>query len=189
MINKRLNLFETNSSSSHSIVVSNVDRGYDYDLPIDKDGILTVEFGEFGWGPDILKGPMKKISYYITDNCIGLGYYLEDNEDESEMFEKRIRDFKETNMYKSLFKVIKKHHPELKDIKFTQHEGFYPFGYVDHQSSGTSNEGDLEELIFNESCIIIIDNDNCEHFADYEEPSIYVKGGHPMKNIEELWDL
>ena len=44
----RFSTFETNSSSSHSLVISKKDRGYTYDFPVDESGILTVPFGEFG---------------------------------------------------------------------------------------------------------------------------------------------
>ena len=61
-------IFETNSSSSHSLAFSKKNRGYSYELPVDEDGVLTIPFGEFGWGPDVLKTPIDKLSYYVTDN-------------------------------------------------------------------------------------------------------------------------
>ena len=66
MLKIRKNVFETNSSSTHSLVVSNKERSYDYELPVE-NGVLTIPFGEFGWGPDILVDPIDKLSYLITD--------------------------------------------------------------------------------------------------------------------------
>ena len=56
-------IFETNSSSSHSLAFSKKNRGYSYELLVDEDGVLTIPFGEFGWGPDVLKTPIDKLSY------------------------------------------------------------------------------------------------------------------------------
>ena len=68
MIKIRRNVFETNSSSSHSIAYSKKDRGWNYNLPVDEDGVLTIPFGKFGWSANLLKTPIEKLSYYITDN-------------------------------------------------------------------------------------------------------------------------
>lgn len=182
MINFRNGIYETNSSSSHSIVVSSLYRGYDYDLPIDENGILKVEFGEFGWGPDILRNPIDKISYYITDNS-NLGY----NSDIT--WEEGISKIKERQEIKDLEAIIKKHCPNFKELEFRENNNYFKFGFVDHQSCGTSHDSDLEELIFNKSVIILIDNDNGYNFEDYYEPSEYEKGGRPHKDIEDLWVL
>lgn len=48
MIKIRKNVFETNSSSTHSLVISKKDRGYDYDGLVIADGVLYISFGEYG---------------------------------------------------------------------------------------------------------------------------------------------
>ncbi len=185
MINKRLGLFETNSSSSHSISVSKLDRGYS-ELFINNDGIIEVTFGEFGWGPDILSLPEDKLSYYLTDLACSHGISYGRNKWDDGI--KKIRGLPE---FKELLDILKCRYPNFKDICFikTDEDEYYQFGYVDHQSTGTSLDKDIKELIFNNSYIIIIDNDNSYHFEDYSEPDIYMKGGKPHKDIEELWDL
>ena len=67
MLTIRKNVFETNSSSTHSLVISKRDRSYDYEGLIIADGVLHISFGEYGWGPAILKSPHEKLSYLITD--------------------------------------------------------------------------------------------------------------------------
>lgn len=182
MINKRTKIFETNSSSMHSIAVSSSDRGYNYNLPITDDGVLYVEFGEFGWGPEILKNPLDKLSYYITDQFGG--YHDEENS-----FESVVSNILEDQRMKNLIKILEAKVPGFKRLEFGPASEYSKFGYVDHQSSGTSNGEDVEDLIFNNSKIIIIDNDNSYNYEEYYEPEEWEKGGHPHKDIEELWDL
>lgn len=155
-IQVRQNVFETNSSSMHSLVVSNKDRGYDYNLPVDKNGVLTISFGVFGWEPEILKEPLEKISYVITDRCsIGSLDF-----DEKEALESEI--------VKEVIDLIKSRCPNVKDVKIQRANSYRPYGYVDHQSQGTSYEDkDLEHLIFSNSVIIIINNDNDSNYEDY----------------------
>lgn len=151
MVNIRRNVFETNSSSMHSLVISKKDKGYSYDLPVDSDGVLKIPFGEFGWGPDILQTPIKKLSYLITDRGQLDGEIVD---------------------------MIKEHCPNVKEIKLKTINSYYPEGYVDHQSYGTSSEISPEELVFNNNIIVVIDNDNSCFFSDYtnsEDPEIIEK--------------
>ena len=142
MLNKRTRLFETNSSSMHSIAVSSRDRGYDYDLPITDDGTLYVEFGEFGWGPDILQDPLEKLSYYITDQFGGYGH-------DDKSFEDVVRDILENQQMKDLIEILKAKVPGFKKLELGPASEGYRFGYVDHQSSGLTTGEDVEDLIFN----------------------------------------
>ena len=46
----RQNVFETNSSSSHSLCIKSIkDLNKSY-LTISDDDLIHVDFGEFGWG-------------------------------------------------------------------------------------------------------------------------------------------
>lgn len=182
MLNKRTRIFETNSSSMHSIAVSLVDRGYDYDLPITDDGILYVKFGEYGWGPEILKEPIEKLSYYITDQFGGYGH------DEDSSFEDEVRDILENPRMKDLLELLKAKVPGFKRLELGPASEYNGFGYVDHQSSGLTTGEDVEDLIFNNSKIIMIDNDNGCNYEEFYEPEDWEKGGHPYRDIEELWD-
>lgn len=141
MLTIRRNVFETNSSSMHSLAYSKKDHGYDYNLPVDENGILRIPFGEYGWGPDILKTPIEKLSYLITDRG-GLDDEIVD--------------------------MIKEYCPKVKEIELETIGSYYPEGYVDHESYGTSSEASPEELIFNNNIIIVIDNDNSPYFSNYD---------------------
>ncbi len=180
MIKIRKSVFETNSSSSHSLVVSKRDRGYDYDLPVDENGILTIPFGEFGWGPAVLNTPIEKLSYLITDR--GPYRYDDDNYSWDTLMER----VKEDANINEIIKVVKAACPKVKEIEFSPASSYYPLGYVDHDSCGTSyhNGLSIEEIAFNKSVIIIIDNDNSCNFEDYFEDW---NGNPASKDIEDLF--
>ena len=181
MLKIRKNVFETNSSSTHSIVISKKDRGYSFDFPVDEEGKLIIPFGKFGWTSAILRDPIDKLSYYITDN--GPGY--QDEEDEGP-WEKRLEEFKESELYKEVIDLIHSNCPYVKEIEFEPADReFYPFGYVDHGSCGTSKSQGLSlyTLVFNNSVIILIDNDNGPAFDAY-----FPWDGFPGSDIEELFD-
>lgn len=185
MIQIRKNVFETNSSSTHSLVISKKERSYDYSLPVDDDGTLTITFGEFGWGPELLIAPIEKLSYLVTDRS---GLYdipeeLKNADDDA------IYDFimEESEAIKDIVEVVKSCCPEVKEVRFELGDSWNPFGYVDHQSQGTSYDMDLsiEEIVFSNKVIIMIANDNGyyydEYFTDWQ-------GNPPTKDIETLFN-
>lgn len=180
MVSIRNSVFETNSSSSHSLVFSKKNRGYSYDLPVDADGVLTIPFGEFGWGPDILKTPIEKLSYLITDN----GGYCYDDDDKS--WDDLVEEVLNNSRIQEILDIVKSHCPNIKEIVFEPASSYYPRGYIDHDSVGTSNETDFEDLVFNNDIIILIDNDNSCYFYDYKEYNNY--GEEPKCDPEDLFD-
>ena len=63
----RLNCFETNSSSSHSLCIKARNGLRDSYLTVDDiDNHVHVEFGEFGWGYEKTSDQYDKLSYLIT---------------------------------------------------------------------------------------------------------------------------
>ncbi len=61
----RNQVFETNSSSVHSLVVSG--NGLEpSELPQDKDGKILVDFGKFGKDYHLYESQEEKLSYLIT---------------------------------------------------------------------------------------------------------------------------
>ena len=179
MINIRHSVFETNSSSSHSLVMSKKDRGYNYDLPVDENGILVIPFGWFEWGPDILKTPMEKLSYKVTDLMMRCDTWHKSPKEIYKMIEKN-------KEIQKLINLIKHHCPQVKDVTFQLHDdSTFPCGDIDHESCGTCNDVDAMRLIFDNSIIILIDNDNSCHFYDYKE---HWNGRKPTKNPEDLFD-
>ncbi len=178
MIKIRNSVFETNSSSSHSLVFSKRDRGHSYDLPVDEKGVLTIPFGEFGWGPEVLKTPIEKLSYVVTDRG---GWQYDDDE---KQWDKILEELKENKKIQQIIEIIKKRVPAVKEVTFAPASEFYPRGYIDHESIGTSKRANVEDLVFNNNIIILIDNDNSNYFMDYFDGW---NGDPAIKDIEDLF--
>ncbi len=67
----RDNIFETNSSSVHSISISK--NGMEpSNLPVDKDGYIPVKYGAFGKDTETYNEQIDKLSYLVTQ-CYYLG--------------------------------------------------------------------------------------------------------------------
>jgi len=76
LITIRRNVFETNSSAVHSLVIS--DEGMEpSNLPMDDDGYILVKFGSFGKDRRIFTSQEDKLSYLITQ-CYYLNHWDED---------------------------------------------------------------------------------------------------------------
>ena len=154
MINIRRGIFETNSSSSHSIVMMKESKPIETDddgkidpkWMVDDDGIL--EFWpaaslDFGRAPfDLLTTWEGRLRYAIAA-CQGEMEYID-----------KIKN------------VCIKHIKGFKDFKFpTNWQGEKEYGYVDHQSMDLLNvflakyEITLEDFIFNDRYIVVIDGD------------------------------
>lgn len=135
----RRGMFETNSSSSHSIVLSKSKQLTGKILA--EDGRIVIRPGEFGWGVDRHTDAYTKASYCLTawSNNDGLMDLLR--------------------------KVIEKH-TGMPVTLVTRSDDIDSgdWGYIDHQSIGmlddvVKTEEDLERFIFGPSTLII-DNDN-----------------------------
>lgn len=182
MIQVRKNVFETNSSSTHSLVISNKERAYNYSLPIER-GVLTIPFGEFGWGPELLVEPIEKLSYLITDR-IDIYDIPEEIKNDEDAIQALIM---ESEPIREIIEAIKYCCPEIEEVHFELGDSWYPFGYVDHQSCGTSREHGLsiEEIVFSNKVIIMISNDNGYYYEDYFTDW---QGNPPTKDIETLFN-
>ena len=67
----RKSVWESNSSSVHSLQISS-DGMEPSKLPVDKDGYITVEYGEFGKDGTVYSTQEDKLSYLVTQ-CYYLG--------------------------------------------------------------------------------------------------------------------
>lgn len=138
MITKRQSVFETNSSSSHSLTIG---CGKNWDtINLDQDNNIILEGGEFGWGYEEYYDALTKANYYAVDNR---GY-----EENLELLTKVLKEYTNCN-----------------EVIFNFDLDSYYDSYIDHQSSGLTREeiyteDDLKNFIFNRSSILIIDNDN-----------------------------
>lgn len=144
-INIRQSVFETNSSSSHSIIISDKTDGIldTLDCICDNDDTMVFEGGEFGREWSRSNDPEKKISYCATDN--------KENPERLAMLAKVIAEHigcKEVEF-------------RLTDEEDTEYSKYY---YVDHQSVGTSSdafesEATLKNFLFNPGSWIFTGND------------------------------
>lgn len=136
MIKTRMSVFETNSSSTHSI---SIETAQSMDLlqticPNDS-GTIYLYGGEFGWEPETFTDAETKANYCATD--------MQSDREKLEMLSEVIKDH--TGAKAVIF--------DLKDA------------YVDHQSAGTSYEAfaskkTLRDFIFNPKSTLHTDNDN-----------------------------
>ena len=171
MIQIRRGVFETNSSSSHSIVImkepyTTADGEAFPTWRLSKDGILHLSHYHlsFGWGKDILFDPYARLCYAIAS------YAFEDDKIDEirELCRKRVKGFS--------------------DFRFDHDGEGIDHGYVDHQSDGLLKYTlgklgiSLEEFIFNNRYIVIIDNDNDDTIIDAMKDT----GLLNMDRIEEI---
>lgn len=137
----RRNVFETNSSSMHSISIIGSDRE-NLDLPADEDGKLVMQYGEYAWDYERLSTPRQKIQYLLTA-------FGQDDEG---------------SVQKDIIEVVKEY-TGVDLIVEDLDDKYYPKGYIDHQSLGVAGEHigskkALKDFIFNDKYAITIDNDN-----------------------------
>lgn len=136
MKNIRNSVFETNSSSTHSIsLATDFDCLTDTIIPND-NGTITIYGEEFGWGVDYYNDCRTKLSYLLT------AFH---DRDES-AFERVIR--------------IVKEHTGAENVIFDLNEG-----YIDHQSYDVpfdvlENDEFIRVFLFNPKSQLVISNDN-----------------------------
>lgn len=136
----RRNVFETNSSSTHSIsIADNLEGIYDTIIP-DEDGNVILQGGKFGWEVARYNDALTKANYCAIDN-------LYDDEN-----------------IELLVKVIKEQ-TNCNEVILSFSLDGWNYSYIDHQSRGTSldafeSENTLREFIFNPNSVLYTDNDN-----------------------------
>ena len=155
----RSSVFETNSSSTHSVALRG-GKNYCY-VPT---YTLRVSLGEYGWEQARYSGIEEKLSYIYTMMQYYMGY--------EEKWDWGERDFGllENSKWSKWIKEMVLEHCGQEILLTSNNDGYYPLGYIDHQSTDTlcdfwSEDEDefkanMKDLIFNERYIIITDNDN-----------------------------
>lgn len=142
----RLSIFETNSSSTHSLTIKKDCTKYDT-IPFDDDYEKTIilDGGEFGWEIEDIYSAKVKANY-----CAVCCLYYEDN----------------PSYIDRLINVIEQH-TGAKEVLITCTINIDPKtdSYIDHQSVSVAldvlkSEEELRNFIFNPNCILHIDNDN-----------------------------
>lgn len=142
----RRSVFETNSSSTHSITINNLGDLLDMLIP-DESGNVILYGGEFGWEVEDYNDSQSKASYL----AIYARYYSS-----------------EPNLEKILKEVIKEQ-TKCKKVVFGFSEDYDMLNgcYIDHQSIENKafhhlfeNKEMLRQFIFNPKSVLHTDNDN-----------------------------
>ena len=196
MITIRKGVFETNSSSSHSIVMMKKDKPIktelegnmiDADWKVNKEGVMDFWYDhdlEFGRSPfDLLTDWYDRLKY-----CVAYYGNNQNKLDELEhICQRRIAGFVKFKFGKDRWDGTEYH------------------GYVDHQSMGLLDHAlekyniDLEEFIFNDRFIVVIDGDeycvfdtliesemfNSDNVEDIASASYGLEEGYWKENGEE----
>lgn len=137
----RHGIFETNSSSSHSISINESTFLYDSIAP-NKDGHIILHGGQFGW------------AWEKFDDCLTKANYCAVHASHSEDLTRRLKN------------VIKEH-TGAKDVIIVASEDYNHanWSYIDHESLGTcdvafKSDETLKNFIFNRKSILYTGNDN-----------------------------
>ena len=166
LIKRRSNVFETNSSSMHSVSYSpsssstmNLEEIRSKIALSSDQKVIYGSFGEFGWGYDVLSSFGEKLEYVLTS----IRYH--DNSAQDEQPE----TVKESKYFKWLSELLEQVIGCTLDLKEGRRGETVDIGYIDHQSTDTLDEYFQDEttfktkmipLLFDNNCTIIIDNDN-----------------------------
>jgi hypothetical protein len=131
----REGIYETNSSSSHSIYIASSNKNTIYDTIVpDENGVIKLTGGDFGWEEEKYYSAIEKANYAAQD--------VYRNQELSDM----------------LAEVIS----EVCGAKIVAIDAQ---GYIDHQSQGNSHNAfsdkdTLKEFLFNPNSYVETDNDN-----------------------------
>jgi hypothetical protein len=167
----RRNVFETNSSSVHSISLSNGGTLEQSHLYVnDETNKIRVNFGEFGWGYERLNSQSEKLEYLLTMAMSTEGRKLSAPEEFIETEGLKLLNDEIANYCNcDGIEIIGKMEADSWSYNGkTEHYISYD-GYIDHQSvEGYSslkdfldkNDTTVVDYVFNSKVSMIIDNDN-----------------------------
>ena len=164
----RNNVFETNSSSMHSLSI----RPHCDTIPM---VIKTISFGQYGWEMDNYDCVDEKLSYVIT----AIQYFCDDSpksyctsDDNKDQIINDLLDWIENNKYfQWLHEMVQDFTGSDFEVNLLSDE-WNMMGYIDHESVYLLNEyglwsndektfkDNMKEFIFNGGYMLITDNDN-----------------------------
>ena len=151
MIKIRRGVFETNSSSSHSLT-----RNYSQKTKSTfTEKSIEVLGGEYGWVMDVLSTPLEKLNY-VAIACIEM---------DSDWKPKNLNTSKRGKWLKKAIKEYCGTEIILDNVG----------GYIDHNSTGMLGLPSIEkefkekvlDIIFDDSYIIVLGNDNSGEMAQW----------------------
>ena len=159
----RRSVFETNSSSTHSITITH-GKIANNNIRVDRDGYIHTELGEFGWEVWDYKGQAERLSYLVTMLAVKSDVTLWCYEDDESRTEKDIvEDIMKTHEFEKLSDEIGRHarcrgviiDPSGGFIDHQSHEDFRDFqDFLDYYNTN------VVEFVFGRGNVVHTDNDN-----------------------------
>jgi hypothetical protein len=132
----RTSVFETNSSSSHSISVAKGDMDFVMDtIYPDQDGVIKVFGQEFGWGWEKFNDSMTKLAYVFQD---------------------------QGGSHNDLIVEVVKEQTGALEVIFDEAGGYIDHDGCGTAGEVVRNKEDLRQFIFNKNSWLFIGNDNSE---------------------------
>ena len=143
MVKIRHGMFETNSSSTHTIIVT--------DQNCEPGAIVDFQIGEFGWGFHELRTVDEKASYLYTAAC----------------------EFYNRDMYQNFYETLCKYGVKCtctRPALFEKQTNWLKNGYIDHCYEGDmsdfvetmlNHEKALIRYLFSPDSFVLTGNDNC----------------------------
>ena len=161
--------FESNSSSSHSLLIRKQGMMRYRDIQVRSyDRLVHTKFGEFGWGIDTYYGATIKLSYAVT-----MVAETEEFNSEDEFYQTAgMKAINELIQDKCHCNGVCVDYPNFQIESYTWNGETKHYmshnGYIDHQSSDYNSLQDflddwditLERFIFDDNVGLLIDNDN-----------------------------
>ena len=151
-------VFETNSSSTHSVSIKKTNKVDRNEMYVREDGYIHVSLGEFGWEIYDYTDQATKLSYLVTMVYMTTHTWWNANENLSDAIQRLMDDA----AFKEISNVVAKHakcNGVIVDLDVD--------GYIDHQSLYGSVRSFLDaygitikEFIFNPNIVLHTDNDN-----------------------------
>ena len=147
----RQNVFETNSSSSHSVTIQTSPNKHQ--VTLNDEGVLFVERGEFGWDNTTFVSFDDKCSYAYTQAANN--HWCNRDKNPSEYL-----DISDNEKLQMMERVIMENVPNITKVLFLNNEG-----YVDHQSEDLvydifESEDTLTTFLFDTASEFSTGNDN-----------------------------
>ena len=159
----RRSVFETNSSSTHSITITH-GKIVNNNIRVDRDGYIHTELGEFGWEVWDYKGQAERLSYLVTMLAVKSDVTLWCYEDDESRTEKDIvEDIMKTHEFEKLSDEIGRH-ARCSGVIIDPSDG-----YIDHQSHEDYRDfqdfldqynTNVVEFVFGRGNVVHTDNDN-----------------------------
>lgn len=143
-------VFETNSSSSHSVTIG--ESGIDVEL-VPQDGTIYVHFWDYGREVESYRNIYERISYVATYLFWAEGVWVEDVVDGQYVGSSyNVLSFEKLLMDRS----------GATEVRYDIGSSGYEFWYIDHQSWDVWQEAyeNMEDFIFDRDSCFNTDNDN-----------------------------